>query len=975
MIQIPGYRIEREIGQGGMATIYLAVQESLQRKVVLKVMAPALAADAAFGDRFTREARTVAQLNHPNILAVYDVGSSGFNHYIAMEYADRGDLKRRIQRGLKAKIALGILKQVARALSHAHGKGFVHRDIKPENVLFRSDGAAVLSDFGIAKAIRSHTRITKTGTSIGTPHYMSPEQIQGKTVDARSDLYSLGIVFHEMLTGKVPYDASETFAIAYKHVNDGVPDLPASLRAYQPIVDRLLAKEPAHRLQSAQALLAEITRAESGKKLKRPARTTVALTTRRANPAAPAPAGSGLKWAAGGAMLSLLLGAVLFAISENPAFTDIKRSINAAVSRLKHIKSLKPTVSANEISSTSNDHRTGRQSREPVNEVSFADLYPAAAAMETGSQTPAEDYNAQPGLSSSAHGVLKVRSRPGRAEILLDGNPMGRTPLNIKAISTGGYKLTARHPYCEDYSTAVTIEKDLVSKVDVELTRGKGRITLITSPKNISFRLDGRRIKEKTPVTLPEVIAGMHTISAAVDGYYAKEIKVEVMPNQIARADLSLEKWQPGKLLVKTMPEAARVRILNNERPFSQGMLLDPGRYKIEVSAPNYLKKQQWVTLSGEPEKQYSLELTALGVIHASGVPEGASVYLDGRPAGTTPCRIPGLADGTYTLRFEKANFMPLRKKVPVRIGRIQEVNVRMMSVLDYRLFEKHLQGGQTALAKGDKANAVQAFKAALVLKPEDRAALKGLKTTDQLPSHGDTFTNRLGMEFIYIAPGSFSMGSPSTEPGRDPDERRHKVTLTTGYWLQATEVTQGQWRALMGDNPSRFNGAGKDFPVENVSYGDVQRFIGRLNDASAPERYRLPTEAEWEYGARGGSSKAFANGDISDLGCGKDGKLSKAAWYCGTARERTHAVGQKEPNAWGLYDMHGNVWEWCRDWYGAYPFGDVMDAKGPSDGKYRISRGGSWYDGAGLCRSAYRGRFSPGRRNGDLGFRLVKSL
>jgi formylglycine-generating enzyme required for sulfatase activity/serine/threonine protein kinase len=975
MIQIPGYKIEREIGEGGMATILLAVQESLQRKVVLKVMAPALAADASFGDRFTREARTVAQLNHPNILAVYDVGTSGFNHYIAMEYADRGDLKRRIRRGLTTKNALDITKQVARALAHAHGKGFVHRDIKPENVLFRSDGAAVLSDFGIAKAIRSNTRITRTGTSIGTPHYMSPEQIQGKTVDARSDLYSLGIVFHEMLIGRVPYDATETFAIAYKHVNDVVPDLPSSLKAYQPIIDRLLAKEPTDRFQSARELIAEITRAESNKKLKRPARSTVAIAARTVKPAGRTPARSGFKWAAGGAMLSLLLGAVLLTIVENPALTDIEHTINAAVSRLKQIKTLKPTVSANQISTSLHGGRTDRQPDEPINEVRFADLFPAAPTMETGNQTSVETNHALPGLSSPEHGVLKIRSQPSRAEISLDGHPMGRTPLNIRAIAVGRYKLTAHHPYCKDYNTTVSIEKDLVSKVNATLTRGKGRITLITSPKNISFNLDGRRINEKTPITLPEIIAGMHTISAAAEGYYSKEIKVEVMPDQIARADLSLEKWHPGKLLVKTIPESAQIRILNTKRPFSQGMLLDPGRYKIEVRAKNYLKKQQWVTLSGEPQKQYAIKLTALGIIETSGVPEGARVYLDDKPMGTIPCRIPGLKSGTYTLRFEKENFMPLRKEVSVKVGRIQPVTIRMMSVRDYRFYEKHLQEGQTALAKGDKENAVHAFKAALLLKPEDGAALKGLKATGQLPNHGDTFTNSLGMEFIYIAPASFFMGSPSSEPGRDADERRHKVTLTTGYWLQATETTQGQWQALMGTNPSRFKDAGKDHPVENVSYGDVQKFIERLNNASTPQQYRLPTEAEWEYGARAGSGKAFANGDISDLGCGKNNILRKTAWYCGTSDERTHAVGQKQPNAWGLYDMHGNVWEWCRDWYGTYAFGEVVDTKGPPDGKYRISRGGSWYDGAGLCRSAYRGRFSPGRRNGDLGFRLVKSL
>jgi formylglycine-generating enzyme required for sulfatase activity len=674
-------------------------------------------------------------------------------------------------------------------------------------------------------------------------------------------------------------------------------------------------------------------------------------------------------------MLPLLLGAVLFTISGNIAIPDIKRTINSFVSGLKHLKTLKPTVSANEISMAVNDNHTDGQLREPINEISFANLYPAPSAMQTENQTPVKDNDSATGLSSPEHGLLKVRSIPNQAEIFLDGNAMGRAPLNIKAIPMGGYKLTARHPYCENYSTAVTIKKDQVSKINITLTRGKGRITLTTSPKNISFRLDGRRINERSPVTLPEVIAGMHTISAAADGYYAKEIKVEVKPNQIARADLSLKKWQPGKLLVKTIPEAAQIRILKIKRPFSQGMLLDPGRYKIEVSAQNYLKKRQWVTLSGEPEKQYSVKLTALGSINASGVPEGASVYLDGKLVGTTPCRIKGLDDGTYTLRFEKKNYIPLLKKVTASIGRIQEVNVRMMSVRVNKRYEKQIQDGRTALAKGDKKKAVGAFKAALALKPKDDAALEGLKAIGQLPSHGDTFTNHLGMVFIYIAPGSFFMGSPSTEPGRDPDERRHKVTLTTGYWLQTTEVTQGQWQALMEKNPSRFKDAGKNFPVENVSYGDVQKFLRRLNNATAQEQYRLPTEAEWEYGARAGSNKAFTNGDISNLGCGKDGKLKQTAWYCGTAGERTHEVGKKEPNAWGLNDMHGNVWEWCLDWYGAYPFGEVIDAKGPVDGKYRISRGGSWYDGAGLCRSAYRGRFSPDRRNGDLGFRLVKSL
>jgi serine/threonine-protein kinase PpkA len=257
-MNIPGYIIEKELGHGGMSTVYLAEQESLGRKVALKVMAPALAADRSFGERFLREARTVAQLSHPNILAVYDIGSSGHSYYMAMEYVPGGDLKQRIRQGaISPEQALAILKQIAKALGYAHQKGFVHRDVKPENILFREDGTAVLTDFGIAKAVGSGTRMTGTGMTIGTAHYMSPEQAQGRSdLDGRSDLYSLGIVFYEMLTGQVPYDADNTVGIAMQHVQGPLPQIPAHLAGCQPLLDRLMAKYPDQRFADAQGLIA-----------------------------------------------------------------------------------------------------------------------------------------------------------------------------------------------------------------------------------------------------------------------------------------------------------------------------------------------------------------------------------------------------------------------------------------------------------------------------------------------------------------------------------------------------------------------------------------------------------------------------------------------------------------------------------------------------------------------------------------------
>ncbi len=246
-MQIPGYKILSELGRGGMATVYLADQEKFERKVALKVMAAALNSDPDFKARFIREAKLVAQLSHPNIVAVYDVGEHDGHLYMAMECHTGGDLKAKIRSGISPAEAVKLTCQIARALEFAHAKGVIHRDIKPDNILFRNDGSAVLTDFGIAKQGDAKTQFTQMGMVAGTPKYMSPEQARGLPLDAESDLYSLGIVFYEMLTGTVPFKADDSIALAIKHLKDPPPPLPVVLKKFQPFLDRLLAKEPAKR--------------------------------------------------------------------------------------------------------------------------------------------------------------------------------------------------------------------------------------------------------------------------------------------------------------------------------------------------------------------------------------------------------------------------------------------------------------------------------------------------------------------------------------------------------------------------------------------------------------------------------------------------------------------------------------------------------------------------------------------------------
>ena len=253
-MDLPGFEIDREIGRGGMAKVYLAVQKKFGRLVALKVVSAAYASDPEFRSRFLREIRINARLSHPNIVQVHDVGVHDSLLYLVLEYVSGGDLNQRLTRGLPLARLTAIVTDIGRALDFAHSRGFVHRDIKPENILFREDDSAVLTDFGIAQVVSNNATISRTGTVFGTPHYMSPEQAAGKVLDGRSDIYSLGVVLYQMLTGDVPYKADTPIAIGVKHLQEPVPRLPPYLKAFQDVVDRSLAKKPENRYQNGAEL-------------------------------------------------------------------------------------------------------------------------------------------------------------------------------------------------------------------------------------------------------------------------------------------------------------------------------------------------------------------------------------------------------------------------------------------------------------------------------------------------------------------------------------------------------------------------------------------------------------------------------------------------------------------------------------------------------------------------------------------------
>jgi serine/threonine protein kinase len=257
LVSLRGYEFQRQLAFGEVAAVYLAKHLATGRIMVLKVLnqMPDHGGEKAF-DRFIQEYELIAKVNHPNVVKIFDLGVADDHAYIAMEFCGHGSLKRRIASGLPPDQALLVMRQIAGALGALHAVGICHRDLKPTNVMFRDDDSLVLIDFGLAKQAHFHAEITGTGAIFGTPYYMSPEQGSAGEADQRSDIYSLGIILYEMLTGLKPFDGPSAMAVIIQHREAPIPRLPSQLARYQPLIDRMLAKDPAQRFQSVAELLA-----------------------------------------------------------------------------------------------------------------------------------------------------------------------------------------------------------------------------------------------------------------------------------------------------------------------------------------------------------------------------------------------------------------------------------------------------------------------------------------------------------------------------------------------------------------------------------------------------------------------------------------------------------------------------------------------------------------------------------------------
>ncbi|HNX04428.1 MAG TPA: SUMF1/EgtB/PvdO family nonheme iron enzyme, partial [Opitutales bacterium] len=486
------------------------------------------------------------------------------------------------------------------------------------------------------------------------------------------------------------------------------------------------------------------------------------------------------------------------------------------------------------------------------------------------------------------------------------------------------------------------------------------------------------------PITSPGSIDGLEPgacdVSISLDGYEPVLQSVNVEPGRFVSPPVIKLVRGEGAVRVESTPPGSSWEIVGT--PCEIGMTVRKGRtpatiaklpsgaYEIAFNQPGWAPVRKKIDVGVGTTVSLS-HTFATGALAVSGNIPGATWTVvqypggDDSPklSGSVPDALPQVPEGDYVIEFNAQGFPPAREKVSVFSGRAARVSHDFVAAPNVQQQGTNTQtsGSSTSTTSSSSATSVQRTTPAPVTAQGGPASGSGWRVPD------------CGIELLWVQPGSFTMGSPAGEPDRLAAEAQHRVTLTQGYWLGKYEVTQGQWTAIMGSNPSSFSDAGSSTPVDSISWDDAMAFCRKLTEREraagrlpAGYEYSLPTEAEWEYACRAGTTTAFSFGD--------DGSnLFRCGNYCDKTntcdfswQDKDHSdgfdkaapVGRFKANPWGFCDMHGNVWEWCWDFLGDYPASSVTDPVGPASGSVRVLRGGGWDDDAKSARSAFRFTF-----------------
>jgi len=911
------YRIVKKLGEGGMGAVYLAEDPATGQRVALKVLPKVAAKEADAVARFMREVDAARQLDHPNIVRASGGGQDKGFHYYEMDYVEGETLGDRLKRQgfLPPDEATKMALHVAHGLKYAHGLGFIHRDIKPDNVIVTREGMAKILDMGLSKNIdEAQTFRTVTGVALGTPHYIAPEQARGdKGIDGRADIYSLGATYYHLVTGETPFQGTTAIELIAQHLNKQIPD-PRDIRDGIPdgvvhVIRNMMAKKPQDRYRDCGELITDLDLVLGGK-----SPSSQALEAARSVVGLPMAREARERLRA---QLRRQRPGTYRATTRrrSGAAALVGGGIAAAVVLILVLVSLGGSGSA------------------PPREG------------PTATTTPDPDVT-RLGTSSSGPPVRPTDSARPPAE-----DPR---PAKAKRMFEKARELEAASP--TDY--------EAIQKAYAE----------------------ARFAAEGTPV-LPEIAEAFR----AFQERRARELAKTPDPGPVAPP--------PPPPAVTNPPPSARTPTAEPPppgpdpappAPVVKPQPALPALWKILMDAKPKLEKKT------APVKLKSPLETAKAVIEDV-TEKGLEMKAEfgGGFVGVTK-KPEELEDGELRalLKLAGVEVTPEREKLLAAVAAERE------KAETEAKYAKTMEVARTRMARKDWKRAAAILEDALKIKPGDAEARKLLAEAEghlgPAPTLRLDLGEGVGMDLVYIKPGTFTMGGTDAKKysWQWDESPPHQVTLTKGYYMGRTEVTRrqfgafvkatgyvteaekegkawgraadGQWRDIQGNNwrtPATFTQT-DEHPVVCVSWNDARAFCEWATRKSG-RQVRLPTEGEWEYACRAGTAGSWHFGDVESV-------LGEYGWTNANSGWQTHPVGQKKPNPWGLYDVYGNVWEWCEDWAGPYPSEAVVDPTGAASGDRRCLRGGSWNNDPTDSRSAFRATTRPSSRNTDSGLRVA---
>jgi formylglycine-generating enzyme required for sulfatase activity/serine/threonine protein kinase len=942
------YVVGRVLGNpGGFGITYLCWDTMLRTRLAIKEFMPRdnavrdgdqcnvvahIGKDREFFEyglkAFLAEVRTVAGFDHPNIVRVKTYFEQNHTAYLVMDYYEGVSLAEYVkQKGgrLPEKAALGIMGFILDGLRHVHEKGYLHRDVKPTNIYLTGKGQVILLDFGAARyAMGEHSRSLSV---VVTPGFSPLEQYSTNGKQGPwTDIYASGATLYYMLTGRQPESApdrvlSDTLAEPVQLL----PDLSPSVNKGLMLTLRINASDRPQSIEELKKILGESpqpdpevnikkTDDKSGRKKKleeskKPTIPVWRLWRRK-------------KVIAIGVCLLVFLVLLIIVygnwgqqgvlvVMPHPEDAEVwVDGVNYGQGRLRleKVKPGKRVVSAK---------RSGYAGNEKSVEIMAGQL---------------SDVEIHLAL---LQGILVVMPHPEDAEIWVDGVNHGQGRLRLEKVEPGKRVVSAKRSGYAGNEKTVEIVAGQLSDVEIHLALLQGALKIATVPSGAEVSVNGIG-KGKSPVEVSGLSPGAVKVRVSSEGYVTREESVDVVGGE-KRLLWDLRKAM-GILWVVTEPSGAEVSVngIGKGKSPVEVSGLSPGTVKVRLSSEGYVTREESVDVVGGEKRQMKWSLQkAVGVLRVLTVPSGAEVSVNGVVKGKSPVEVKDIKPGQARVRvsMNTSEYAVRQEVVNIEVG--QEM------VLEWSLQQ---------VKKNVEIEAVRETPVKQNMAP----------ASPKIPGvWKDPLTE---MEFVWVPGGCHQMGCGSWDGDCQSDEKPIHEVCVGGFWIGQTEVTQGQWQRVLGNNPSNFK-KGDNYPVEQVSWEDAEEYIRKLN-VMGSAKFRLPSEAEWEYAARsGGKAEKYSGG--SDL--------DSVAWY-NNGGSSTHPVKTKKSNGLGVYDMTGNVWEWCEDVYSAYIYGP-SDKRNPIyySGLRLVFRGGSWYSGPNGVRCARRNSGTPAYRSSDVGFRLLR--